>query len=787
MKKHIKKVIALLLSVVLTISLIACNSDKNNDNSSVNKVSYITRGEWIQILAKGFGLDSYSGEDPYYTDISSNNELYTPVQACYEWNILSTNTDEFKPNDVATLGYVVSTSVLAADLDYKKFATSNNINESIINCANNYGITDVKYSDTGELNIGVTKVEAMTILNSAISSYLGNSKVDENKCEYKYNDNVIDGNSLDVSNLKNEGSNIISSENAEKLEKDSIIIMPPTAEYPNGYAVKVVSKTQNSDGTYRVETTTPEIYEIFDSIDIDTKVDASAENFTPAKGVKVIENNDANDTINSTVYYDNTNIDDLNSIDSNTNETIKASSSKKFTLEVDLKNGQVKQSGAVENSLGALKTTYESTFYRDPNYDTFNKLCDKSKTFPKTSILKTKKYEELMKQYEDGSISTSELEAQLKKYQNSNGAEKGAYTLTPAFEAGYSLTGNVEVSMTVEAKADIDFHIFSRPHIEFNGYSVKVESDFNSNIDFKGKLEGSVTIGKVNIPIGAGFSVDVDVSVFAEVNGEIKYSVDIKNTNKIEYTNNKYKASNEKSCEQSLKMTVGLEMGFKATVYLSALSIKIVDVTASASALLEAESELKRAGSFSVSTDSIDITDVVTLTSKVKLYLPIIKLSVGTEKSLVKDLGLSKTFLIVGKSDDDPLFSAKEIPIFDESVDWTLFKYSIPLHEDETTTENETTTKTNDEPQDTTTDEANVGYTLMLSEFVTSVSIGNSIEITVTIPEGYSSNDLLWMSSDNSVATVVNGIIKGVSEGNATITVKTKDGKYKGQCLVTVD
>ena len=49
-------------------------------------------------------------------------------------------------------------------------------------------------------------------------------------------------------------------------------------------------------------------------------------------------------------------------------------------------------------------------------------------------------------------------------------------------------------------------------------------------------------------------------------------------------------------------------------------------------------------------------------------------------------------------------------------------------------------------------------------------------------PEG---STLLWESSDESVATVSNGVVKGVKEGKATITVRTLHG-VSASCLVTV-
>ncbi len=52
---------------------------------------------------------------------------------------------------------------------------------------------------------------------------------------------------------------------------------------------------------------------------------------------------------------------------------------------------------------------------------------------------------------------------------------------------------------------------------------------------------------------------------------------------------------------------------------------------------------------------------------------------------------------------------------------------------------------------------------------------------------GYDVKDLIWDSSDENIVTVdKDGKLQALKSGTATITVKTKDGKYKTSCIVTV-
>ncbi len=68
------------------------------------------------------------------------------------------------------------------------------------------------------------------------------------------------------------------------------------------------------------------------------------------------------------------------------------------------------------------------------------------------------------------------------------------------------------------------------------------------------------------------------------------------------------------------------------------------------------------------------------------------------------------------------------------------------------------------------------------------LSVNDTQTLKVTkILDGYDIKDLIWDSSDESIATVdQDGNVKALKEGTVTITVKTSDGKYQSSCIVTV-
>ena len=68
------------------------------------------------------------------------------------------------------------------------------------------------------------------------------------------------------------------------------------------------------------------------------------------------------------------------------------------------------------------------------------------------------------------------------------------------------------------------------------------------------------------------------------------------------------------------------------------------------------------------------------------------------------------------------------------------------------------------------------------------VTVGDTVTLVETIsPSNAENKNVTWTSSDESVATVEDGVVTGVAEGEATITVTTEDGGYTATCDITVE
>ncbi len=79
------------------------------------------------------------------------------------------------------------------------------------------------------------------------------------------------------------------------------------------------------------------------------------------------------------------------------------------------------------------------------------------------------------------------------------------------------------------------------------------------------------------------------------------------------------------------------------------------------------------------------------------------------------------------------------------------------------------------------------GVTLNKSELKVYVG-GEEKTLKATVnPSNAANKKVIWSSSNEKIAKVTDGKVKGIKEGIATITVKTEDGSKKATCKVTVE
>ena len=73
-RKLLTILISLLILIIIsgTVVLVYYNGkDKASDSTSLdNDKSEITRGEWIEVLARSLGMDDFQNDEPYFEDVN---------------------------------------------------------------------------------------------------------------------------------------------------------------------------------------------------------------------------------------------------------------------------------------------------------------------------------------------------------------------------------------------------------------------------------------------------------------------------------------------------------------------------------------------------------------------------------------------------------------------------------------------------------------------------------------------------------------------------------------------
>lgn len=466
-----KRIMSILMMICMITSLFTGCSGKKKTSEEFQ----VTRGDWITMLGKEFGLNEYDSDQPYYADIDADNELFAYVQTAYEWGLLSQDTDAFNPEKPATKGFVATTAVLASELDYSQYDINGNENENIIFAA---GISNIFSGITYEkkvLNSPVTYDEAYNAAENALKVYLTDSG--ENTNETKLSDGVTDYRSDPASVVSHDGDNyVMSAEKGSELKPGDVFITSGEGVYASGVARKVVSVTRNEDGTYSVETTEPQIEEIYSDIDIHQEMEMVPEAIECYEGVTLIDSDD-----NSQTSY----IDDgqnkagfiENHVDAD-NELTKESSTNKKSLKfnVSYEIGSEGRKKSKDIDIGGLIFSTAIAFNKDGTVSK-SKGISTDKTENEAEIIKgekndqketernifgekTKGYYGIVEKYEKREISREELKEEIEKLKKLNIEANGIGFLSKYndSEKSLNLTGTVALN-DIKIVSDIDWHV----------------------------------------------------------------------------------------------------------------------------------------------------------------------------------------------------------------------------------------------------------------------------------------------------------------------------------------
>lgn len=764
MKKRLVSIILILAFVINLLPLSGCN----------RLGGFVSRGEWIKMLSTAFGMDSYTENTPFYSDVPTDNEYFTYVQSAAEWQVLDIFTgDKIGIDKAVTCEQVAGTAAVAAGflsegetfnanaaLDYARTngivdrdrKASRKMNqedcEAAIAAAKKIYLSaplSEKVSavlNPDLINLGNVEADKIKVDDNQVSFPIGNGSFSQSgtggnlpggddtttpgqseESEEPEGSEVTSGNSLVQDGSGGVAAEIETDQGKVQIKVGDTFTTPPTPEQPFGVAYKVVS-VREENGQIIVETEEPTLEDLFEELSVHTTVSVDFDNAIWADGVGdggssfVQAKSDGN---GFTIQFLGGKQPDFSVV------PVKSNS---FNKTFNFGNGSFNSSWT-NKTPSALGTG------------------SGAQAFSKSGFVY------------DGNPS-------IEDFGGSTDSWTKDLTVTNEFSSSYKITGTL--SGSIDVTPEVDFSILGG----LKTASVRVDSKLNSTLRIEGKLSNDLKIATIPIPIAAtGLSVSVDLYLFVNASGHLEVRADLSSTAKAEYVKKSgIKATAESSATSSAEAAIDVNFGADLSASLDALGIKIINAGAKAGGELNAKAGVNGSCMAAKEGSQEKLTYQESMYINADLYVPIIDVYTGGN-TLVGKLGLNKTWNIYTKA------NAKKITLVNE--EWVFWTEEV-LKDGEEVVQTE---------ESTAGDDAGVGSTdesrLRMSTYVIALE-NESKSITLDVYDGETAPEVVWASNDSSVATVDDtGLVSPVAEGATYIIVQLReDPSVYATCAVFV-
>lgn len=244
-------------------------------NSFDSEEDNITRAEWADMLVREFSMNTELGQNVKvpYNDIESSKYKDSIVVAYY-YGILLTDVDEYNPDGYVTrefatytlnncLGFVNNETLVCDDIKELKYpeASAAMVERGFFNLVDNKFVSEK----------AVTRSELNNIV-VLIKKTLDKAKIDTNYDNtVKIEDSVI---SFDGSQVKSINNNVVTlklDDETSSLKEGDVFVTQNPNNLNETVAYKI-NKTEVSDGKVILDVTEPEMYELYDKLDIQGKI-----------------------------------------------------------------------------------------------------------------------------------------------------------------------------------------------------------------------------------------------------------------------------------------------------------------------------------------------------------------------------------------------------------------------------------------------------------------------------------------------------------------------------------
>ncbi len=230
MKRWISWMMTFVLITVSTLGLSGCSKEK---------LTALTKGEWVQKIASTLQMEDTGESEPVYSDVKSDNTYFSAVQSCAAWDILD-KSDKFEPDRAASVDFAIETAVKAIGLDNianSSYGKTLQTEEDRLEYFRS--ISDVKYISGGALyEEWADKI--LSDMNTAMSG-LEFKQVQD----VEFADGCIEIEPEKVQ-FKMDGETGILLDDSVSVKEGTILIVNPCTIYPDGKAVKVNSIQSDS-------------------------------------------------------------------------------------------------------------------------------------------------------------------------------------------------------------------------------------------------------------------------------------------------------------------------------------------------------------------------------------------------------------------------------------------------------------------------------------------------------------------------------------------------------------
>lgn len=228
--------IGIILFVIVGIGIIYFMNNKE-------KETYITKYEWVEMLAQEIGITESLNSTPYFEDVLEDNEYFSIIQSSVEWGLLEDET-EFNGDSYVT-GEFMALTIMKTINDEKIqiFLNTRDVitEEEYLSIAIELGIIE-----EDKLQEYYSIDEAVAVLEKYREAYFNKFWFDDYEV-VEYSANVVGITSEEILQGDESATNIVvSSETLNKLSIGKIIVF----EYGNNnskYARKIISI--NPDGS----------------------------------------------------------------------------------------------------------------------------------------------------------------------------------------------------------------------------------------------------------------------------------------------------------------------------------------------------------------------------------------------------------------------------------------------------------------------------------------------------------------------------------------------------------